>query len=118
MGLPNPFVASRGPVGVETLANPALQNSWAASAGAGTALRIRRIGKAVYLEGLLGGGTLNSIAFTLPAGWRPDPDTLLRFAKTYLDATVGQVTIAPTGDVSITGAGNFVALDGITFLIP
>lgn len=43
-------------------------NSWTASSPAPGYILIGRV---VYLRGVLGAGTANTVAFTLPAGYRP-----------------------------------------------
>ena len=46
------------------------QNGWV-SIAIGQPCQYRKIGDTVHLRGEIGGGTLNSIAFTLPTGFRP-----------------------------------------------
>lgn len=50
---------------------PAFTNGWSDYAGGNQTARYRKIGDQVYLEGMIKGATINTSAFTLPAGFRP-----------------------------------------------
>lgn len=83
-------------------------NSWA-SAGAGNVPRFALIGRVVYLNGMVTGGTINTAAFTLPAGYRPSQ--LQRFGNAF-NAAFGQLTVNPAGNViPAVGATTNVAID-------
>jgi hypothetical protein len=67
----------------------------------------------VRLRGLIKSGTLNTAAFTLPAGFRP-PSSRLFVA--WANATLASVEIDPSGAVIPNGGSNLsMTLDGITF---
>lgn len=71
----------------------------------------------VHLRGLIKNGTLNTVAFVLPAGYRPVTTYMFwqcSFLGSYISA---RIDIGATGNVLITTqAGNgFISLDGITF---
>lgn len=75
----------------------------------------------VYLRGLAKSGTLNTVLFTLPAGYRP-PNRLM-FSMIIGSATTyaaGRVDIESTGLVSQQGAAagfnSYISLDGISFM--
>jgi hypothetical protein len=102
---------------------PAFQNSWA---NAGTVLgiavndaRFTKEGKWVKLSGIITGGANNTVAFTLPTGYRPSKmiyqinsgTTSLVDRYLYIK-TDGTVTV-----VDSTAGTNYAFLDGIQFPI-
>lgn len=67
----------------------------------------------VRLRGLATGGSLGAVAFTLPAGFRPDHSVLVPSLANF---TAGFVQIDSNGNVTIGGGSNTSnTLDGITF---
>ncbi len=109
------LVAADVGLGVEVLTTPTLLNSWVEVTGAGSSLKVSRVGKVVHLRGLLNGGTA-ALAFNLPAGWQPDVETALRVPRVDLVSTAGVITISAGGDVTIPITFTNVPLDGIAFL--
>jgi hypothetical protein len=76
----------------------------------------RKLGKIVFLEGLLKNGTANTVMFYLPAGYRPSKK--LPFDVVSDSGTI-RVDIFPDGSVrhvSLTGNG-YVSLNGISFIV-
>ena len=68
----------------------------------------------VHLRGALDGGTIDQVAFTLPAGFRPATDVV--FPSISGAGSFGAIVINPDGDVSANGGSNLaVNLDGMTF---
>lgn len=68
----------------------------------------------VHLKGLINGGTMNTTAFTLPVGYRPD--TIRHSAQATSGGTT-QVQISTTGAVlPQTVYTSWVSLDGISFV--
>ena len=67
----------------------------------------------VELRGQLQGGGLNTVAFTLPAGFRP---SYRMDFPTVTNGVVGLISIATNGQVTLNTANNTaVTLNGITF---
>lgn len=103
----------------------ALQNTWAAAPlwgpGGGTSfLGVTRMFGKVELKGMVYNGTVNSLLFTLPVGFRPRQQMAFRvFNGASGDCAV---VIAPDGTVTQSGSSagsagaNYVALDGISFI--
>jgi hypothetical protein len=98
-----------------------LQNSWKTFTG--SQVRLAKEGKIVSLSGLINLGTLNTVCYTLPVGYRPLTQqkfiglyTLSPFFTHITVATNGNISITiPSGVVGIVSSGNHVALDGIQF---
>jgi len=94
-----------------------LQNSWAAwGGGFATPGYIKMPDGTVKLRGLAAGGskTSNTI-FTLPSGYRPSGTN--RMFPVAASDTVGLVTIAPAGAVTLyVGTATWVSLDGVSFV--
>jgi len=69
----------------------------------------------VYLKGLIKSGSIPSVAFTLPEGYRPP---LIVNIGTVSNATFGAFNILSDGSITII-AGNtaWVSLDGASFRI-
>lgn len=98
---------------------PTLLNSWANAGGSDqVAGYYKDIMGVIYLRGIIMSGASNSIAFTLPSGYRP---TALEgyAAINVLSFDFGQVMISPAGDVAIyfTGTSPHISICGITFRI-
>lgn len=101
------FPLSRRSMSVETphsvggASEPAFQNSWVNfSAGWQSARFWKDPMGVVHLEGLIKSGTpgSTSVAFTLPAGYRPSLDLT---CATYSAAGVGRITVKASGDVVV-----------------
>ena len=100
------------------------QNGWA-NQGTGweTAAYLKDPFGFVHLKGVITGGADDTIAFTLPAGYRPGATTVNACGDAGTESPTSTVNarIAPTGTVDIqygttAGAGAFIGLSGITFL--
>jgi hypothetical protein len=100
---------------IGTAGEPAFQNSWVnfnATADQFAAFWKDSAG-IIRLRGIIKTGAVPSVAFTLPAGFRPAG--LRRFAVSSA-AAFGQVDVDPTGTVSpVIGSSTWVSLDGISF---
>lgn len=66
----------------------------------------------VHLQGYLSGGSAGTVAFTLPAGYRPALGVEIAAAS---GGSGGRVTIENNGNVTIAVFTSFISLDGITF---
>jgi hypothetical protein len=66
----------------------------------------------VHLTGTLDGANADTVAFTLPAGYRPASDDFMVAGNV---ATATSLEVLTTGDVKPTGSGS-VGLDSVTFL--
>lgn len=76
-------------------------NSWTSNAAPQVA-RYRLVGSMVTMQGSIGAGTLNTAAFTLPAGYRPTETVVF---VTDSNAAFGRFSITAAGVVMpITGA--------------
>ncbi len=87
---------------------PALINSWANAGGyevAGYRLEAGR----VWLKGSIAGGANGTVAFTLPAEFRPA-------LKVRMQAAGSVVEVGTNGDVTITTTGT-IGLDGVSFAL-
>lgn len=83
---------------------PAFQNAWAAIGGS-IVFFYKGVDGEIYLSGTVTGGASGTVAFTLPAGYRP-------FGTEFFGAYGGTVQIDAAGQVLVTGAT--VAVSGIT----
>lgn len=94
-----------------------LVNFWADTGGTNTVSMYRKDSNGfVYLRGTIEGGTSNSVAFTLPSGYRPS--TQIRYAAVGENITPAQIRILANGDVmpaagGIWGTGDQITLDGV-----
>jgi hypothetical protein len=93
---------------------PTLLNSWVNyGAPASTAGYMKDSLGFVHLKGLIKTGTPGTVAWTLPAGYRPAQT--LRIA-TIAAGSFGAINVQTTGDVTIDiGSSTFTGLDGATF---
>jgi hypothetical protein len=67
----------------------------------------------VHLEGVIQGGTVGTVAFNLPSGFRP---SFTRDFAVVSAAGAGYVEVGSGGDVKIVaGSSTFTSLDGIRF---
>jgi len=96
------------------------QNSWASGGGpaAGTTAGYRlESGDVVRLAGSIHSGTSATVAFTLPAGYRP-VTTVSPTANPYGAPGEAALTITPAGVATVYySAGTGVDLDDITFAV-
>lgn len=96
---------------LEAWTAPTLVNSWTQYSDRPAFYRKDNFGR-VWLRGLIQGGTLNTVCFTLPTGYRPN--TVVQY---FVGGLGGQVTVSgTTGDVKIvSGSTVVVPLDSISF---
>ena len=66
----------------------------------------------VYLQGYLSGGTAGTVAFQLPAGYRPALGVEIAAAS---GGSGGRITVTNDGNITIAVFTSFISLDGITF---
>lgn len=68
----------------------------------------------VFLKGTVKSGTLNSVVFTIPPGYRPQEAEVF---AVYCNGAIGFVTVNPDGTVLQTGGGSnaSLTLSGITY---
>jgi hypothetical protein len=81
-------------------------NSWVDHGAPNQNAQYSKAGDVVRVRGVIKNGTLNTVAFVLPSGFRP-PSTL-RFSSPE-----GIITVDSSGNVSVFGAGNTIF--GVTF---
>lgn len=99
----------------EALHSVTFQNGWVNSGGADAPAQyyIDTMG-IVHIQGLIKNGTIGTVAFTLPAGYRPALSQ--GFCCMSSGATAAYVRVVNDGTVSIvTGNNAWVTLNGITF---
>lgn len=109
------------PTETQLITDNTLQNSWKTFTG--SQVRLAKEGKMISLSGLINLGTLNTICYTLPVGYRPLTQqkfiglyTISPFFTHITVATNGDITVTvPSGVVGSVSSGNYVALDGIQF---
>ena len=109
------------PVETQLITDNSLVNSWKTFTG--SQVRLSKEGKMISLSGLINLGTLNTVFYTLPVGYRPITQqkfiglyTVSPFFTHITVATNGDVTVTiPSGVVGIVSSGNYVALDSIKF---
>lgn len=94
-----------------TQSTPSFLNSWVAS---GAVSYWKDITGHVHIDGLITTGTPPSIAFNLPAGFRP---LRLHYFSTVANDLFGEIRVATNGDVTVqVGSATWTSLSGITFL--
>jgi hypothetical protein len=104
---------------------PSFQNSWADFASGATYAAGYYLDPSgvVHLRGLITGGATNTVAFTLPAGYRPQyshNSLVLHYVNTNTPA-MAWVQVSAAGVVTIVGStGSFsgtygISLDDVTF---
>lgn len=105
--------------GVHTIGasnEPAFENSWVAFGGATAVPSFTRSAGRVHIHGSVKDGTIDSAAFTLPAGYRPS--ATVGFAVSC-GVAPAFATISAAGAVTIGGAAGVpaagVSLDGVHF---
>lgn len=108
--MPRHSGAAYGPMGVDIV--PTFENSWAAS---GSFSYHKSPSGLVSFSGDVGGGSLNTTIFTLPAAYRPTKDINI---PVYTSSGLGGLLIeASTGSVELFGGGTTaVLLTGIQFM--
>ena len=106
----------------DTWVAPTLLNSWVNHAGAnqGNAEYMIDEMNFVHVRGLVKDGTLNTVIFTLPAGFRPaNQHTTMSVRHDGTTAGIGgMIAVDPDGDVrqeNCSGSNTWVSLDVITF---
>lgn len=94
-----------------------MANSWVNYSAAYSVKYFKDHDNLVHLQGLLKDGDLNSVAFTLPVGFRPTTADGHFFAVPG-NAKFGYAEVDNSGDVTIyvENPTTIVALDGITFI--
>lgn len=89
-------------------------NSWVNNDAIRVARYYRDRGR-VYLEGIIKSGTINTVAFTLPAGYRHAQAPALTFAVPS-NGALGIVNVTNTGAViPAIGSNAYFDLSGISF---
>ena len=93
---------------------PTFENSWVNYvAGFATAGFFKDTLGFVHLRGLVKNGTVNTIIFTLPVGYRP---ALNLIYATVASNTFARITVYTNGEVKqAVGDNGFQSLDGIIF---
>lgn len=82
------------------------QNSWVNFGGTYQVAQYKKVGKRVYVRGAIKTGASGTVAFTLPAGYRPAANVIFTLAA---GGAYGQADIATTGTVTITGTNAAVS---------
>jgi hypothetical protein len=96
--------------------SPSLMNGWCNKSF--NPCYYRKIGKIVYVYGVIGGGGNDTTIFTLPAGYRPAYMYCSFICRN--DTGTCRILVDSTGDVyyqNINGNGNEVSLYGISFFV-
>lgn len=92
---------------------PTFQNSWVNFGGTLGTAGYRKANGIVYLRGIIKSGTINTVAFNLPAGYRPAADT--RFPSVS-NSAFGSCIVDTSGNVTPQVGNNAsFSLDGILF---
>ena len=96
-------------------------NSWVSVAGpatGGTVAGYRITANVVRLGGRVGSGASNTVAFTLPAGYRPLYTVEFPGLTTVSTISAGLVLVTTAGACTVNnGAGTVPQLDGITWTV-
>lgn len=98
---------------------PAFQNGWSDfnNGFAPAAFYLDPIGR-VHLKGVVAGGVLNNVVFTLPPGYRPPENLAFAVAAGTGSSALANVDVYANGDVfAFTGSSAAEALDGISFRV-
>lgn len=94
-------------------ASPTLAGTWVSYGAGNTPGYFKDADGLVHLRGLIKSGTINTTAFTLPAGFRPSR-TIIR--NTPSNSTSSRIDIRADGVViPVTGSNLWVSLDNIVF---
>lgn len=118
-----PWAVSGGPVEIDgnraitdnkQVYTPGFQNGWVNYGGGyAYAHAIKLDNNTVMLEGLIKGGTMNTQAFTLPAGFYP---SVRHVFPSVCGSGIGRVDVESNGKVTIaSGSNDFITLSGIIF---
>lgn len=108
-----PAVESQRAVG--GTGNAAFQNGWVNFGGSNaSASYYKDPFGIVHLKGTVKSGTINTVVFTLPAGYRPQEAEIFAVSN---NGAFGLVTVQPDGTVNHSGGGSnvYLTLSGITF---
>lgn len=93
-----------------------LGNGWVNYNAGYANARYRKYNGKVIIQGLIANGSINSIAFTLPEGYRPNNGTLI--FGTFGSAGGQRIDVDTAGNVVVSGGSNgFVSLSGIEFSV-
>lgn len=84
-------------------ANVTFQNGWVNFGGLYQTVQYKRIGRRVYVRGLMKAGTVGAVAFQLPAGYRP-PATIMLAPPTSTGA--GRLEVDSAGQIILVSGGN------------
>lgn len=101
-----------------TFTAPTLLNSWANTTpvgGVSSSIGYNKDGAdVVRLRGVLSGGVAGTVAFQLPAAYRPLQ--LHYFIASCSGTDVGKISVAPSGDVTVEAFSSFVSLASVSFI--
>lgn len=93
-----------------------LQNNWQNYGQNFQTAGYRKIGKQIYLKGLIRHGNSNSIAFTLPNEYKPVNE--IKFAtNSNNEGGIAVVTIDTNGNVTVNSFSGWVSLAQINFFV-
>src|SRR5215472_16626669 len=88
-------------------------NSWVNFGSGAFSAGYRLVGNRVFLRGAIKSGTINTAAFTLPAGYRPTANINLVAVS---NLAVGAVQILSSGVVTPAAGSNvWISFDGLSF---
>ena len=93
-----------------------LTNNWENYGTTYQAAEYKKVGSQIFLRGLIRNGSNNTVAFTLPSGYRP-PAGLKFTTNTNNEGGTAVVTINASGTVTINHYTGWVALEQISFFI-
>jgi hypothetical protein len=98
---------------VGSAGEPAFQNGFYNYGGQFVTTRFRKLATGlVVLDGLIGGGTSGTVAFTLPVGYRPD---MYRHIGGWGTEVIAGIRINTDGTVQLNGTPGYFTLSGISF---
>ncbi len=100
----------------EAWITPTLLNSWTQADATDMPVRYRKDEFGiVHLSGRLSGGTADTVAFTLPVGYRPSKR--VGFACYTSSGTHGKAYVLATGEVCIYEFNSYIQIDSISFFV-
>lgn len=102
----------------EAFIAPTLLNGWVNfGAGFAAAGYMKDQFGFVHLKGMVKSGTVGTVIFTLPAGYRPAETQIFIVQSNNGADVLARIDISNNGNVTLTSGGTtWVALNGITFL--
>jgi len=88
---------------------PTLLNSWVDYGGTYAGVGYQKVGRVVYMKGLVTGGAAGTVIFNLPAGYRPSSQMLM---LTAVNATppAGRIDVYTNGNL-LAGTAGWVSID-------